>query len=255
MKWQVATIILTVLLVVGGVYGGINIADMRSELNRLEADYAQLQTSYNSLESMYRNLYDNNQILEANYESLQEDFTELQNDYYELKAENANLRYLLEQYEEVPHDYYSIGSFAHHSNTYSELCHFLDYEFASPRDYEVNVFDCSESSSYLEWALENAGFDAWIASGPTPWDPDSGRHAWVIVYTKECRVAIEATALTGWDKFFSFFLLRTTGIVYTDDWLMSGWENYYNGYDRLYKNIYEAIRRGYIGEYDWWEVI
>jgi len=255
-RWRNAAIVLIVLLVVGGVYVGINIADMRSELNRLEADYAQLQTSYDSLESMYWTLHGNYDSLEADYESLQEDFIELQSDYYQLEAENTNLRQLLEQYEEVPHDYYYSGAFAYHSNTYRELCHFLDYEFVSPRSYELDVFDCSESSSYLEWALENAGFNAWIAVGPTPWDPSSGRHAWLIVYTKEYRVAIESTALTGWDKFFSIFLFRTPGIVYTDDLLVPGWQNYYAGYDRLYKNIYEAVRHdGTTGQWDWWEVI
>jgi hypothetical protein len=256
MKWQIATIVLAVLLVVGGAFFGIKIVNITSELNRLEADYSQLQTSYNSLESIYWTLRDNYDSLEANYEALQEDFVELQSSYNQLEAENTNLRRLLEQYEEVPHDYYYAGAFAHHSNTYTELCHFLDYEFVSPRGYELDVFDCSESSSYLEWALENAGFDAWIAVGPTPWDPSSGRHAWLIVYTKEYRVAIEATALTGWDKFLSIFLFRTPGIVYTDDLLVPGWQNYYDGYDRLYKNIYEAVRYdGTTGQWDWWEVI
>jgi len=256
MKWRIATIVLIVLLVIGGTYCAISINGMRSQLNRLESDYAQLQTQYNSLESMYWTLSDNYESLEANYEALQESYTELQSSYYELEAENANLRRLLEQYEQVPHDYYAAGAFAYHSNTYTELCHFLDYEFVSPRAYEVNVFDCSESSAYLEWALENAGFDAWIACGPTPWDPSSGRHAWVIAYTKEYHVAIEATALTGWDKFFSIFLFRTPGIVYSNDLLISGSQNYYDGYDRIYKNIYEAVRHdGSIGQWNWWEVI
>lgn len=256
MRWHIATIVLAVLLVGGGVFCWSEIVSMRSDLNTVQANYAQLQGSYNSLESTYWALSDNYESLQADYDALQESYTELQNSYYGLEAENANLRSLLEQYEQVPHDYYSAGAFAHHSNTYTELCHFLDSEFVSPRKYEVDVFDCSESSAYLEWALENAGFDAWIASGPTPWDPSSGYHAWVIVYTKEYRVAIEATALTGWDKFFSIFLFRTPGIVYSEDPLVSGSQNYYDGYDRLYKNVYEAIRHDRsIGQWNWWEVI
>jgi len=251
--WLVATVVLILLLVAGGVYAGINIADMRSELDRLESNYAQLQTSHNSLHSMYRTLHDNYESLEVDYEALQQSLTELQVSYNQLEVENANLRTLLQQYEQVPHDYYYSTAFGYHSNTYAELCDFLDHEFGSTRSYEPGVFDCSESSAYLEWALENAGFDTQIAVGPTPWDQNSGYHAWVIVNTKEHRVAIEATALTGWDKFFSIFLFRTVGIVYSDDWLVPGSQNYYDGYDRLYNNIYEAVRHDRsIHEWNWW---
>lgn len=253
--WRAATVVLIVLLVVGGVYSAINIADMRSQLDRLESNYAQLQTSYNSLHSTYRTLHDNYESLEEDYEMLQQSFTELQVSYNQLNVENANLRTLLQQYEQIPHDYYYSTAFGYHSNTYAELCDFLDHEFGSTRSYEPNVFDCSESSAYLEWALENAGFDTQIAVGPTPWDQNSGYHAWVIVNTKEHRVAIEATALTGWDKFFSIFLFRTAGIVYSDDWLVPGSQNYYDGYDRLYNNIYDAVRHDRsIDEWNWWEV-
>ena len=253
--WRAATIVLIALLVVLGVYSGINIANMRSQLDRLESNYAQLQTNYNSLQSMYGTLNDNYESLEEYYEALQQSFTELQFSYNQLEVENANLRTLLQQYEQVPHNYYDSTAFAYHSNTYAELCDFLDHEFGSTRSYEPNVFDCSESSAYLEWALENAGFDTQIAVGPTPWDQNSGYHAWVIVNTKDQRVAIEATALTGWDKFFSIFLFRTAGIVYYDDWLVSGSQNYYNGYDLLHNNIYEAVRHDRsINEWNWWEV-
>jgi hypothetical protein len=253
--WLAATAVLTVLLVAGGVYTGINMSDMRSELDILESNYAHLQTVFNSLDSTYRTLHDNYESLDADYESLQQSYSELQASYNQLEADNSNLRTLLQQYEQVPHNYYYSTAFAHHSNTYAELCDFLDHEFGSTRSYEPNVFDCSESSAYLEWALENAGFDTQIAVGPPPWDQNSGYHAWVIVNTKDQRVAIEATALTGWDKFFSIFLFRTAGIVYYDDWLVSGSQNYYDGYDLLHNNIYEAVRHDLsISEWNWWEV-
>jgi hypothetical protein len=261
--WQAATVILTALLVAAGMYFGINMADMRTQLNTLQSNYAQLQWNYNSLESMYGTLQDNYGTLQDNYESLevdyealQQSFTELQLSYNQLEVENANLRSILQQYEQVPHDYYSSGVFGYHSNTYTELCDFLDHEFPPIRSYQQNVFDCSESSAYVEWALQNAGFDTQIAVGRTPWDQNSGYHAWLIVNTKDHRVAIEATALTGWDKFVNIFLFRTPGIVYSDDWLVSGWQNYYDGYDGLYNNIYEAVRHDRsIQEWNWWEVI
>jgi hypothetical protein len=257
------TVVLIVLVVVGVVYSVINILDMKGELDRLESNYAQLQTTYNSLESTYSRLHDNYQSLETDYQSLETDyqslqfsFTQLELSYNQLQAENADLRTLLQQYEQVPHNYYYSGAFDYHSNTYGELCNFLDHEFGPITSYDADVFDCSESSAYLEWALENAGFDAQIAVGPAPWDQNSGYHAWVIVNTKEDQVAIEATALTGWDKFISIFLFRTPGIVYTDDWLVPGCQNYYHGYDYLYDNIYQAVRHGHsIQEWNWWQVI
>jgi hypothetical protein len=149
---------------------------------------------------------------------------------------------ILQQYEQVPHDYYYSGAFPYHSNTYAELCDFLDYEFEPITTYDADLFDCSEFSAYLEWALENAGFHAQIASGPTPWKQNSGYHAWVIVTTKDYQIAIEAT--------------RTPSIVYKDELLVPSWQNYYYGYDRLYENIYEAVRSARsIQEWNWWDPI
>ena len=68
----------------------------------------------------------------------------------------------------MPHSYYSTDTFKHHENTWNDLDRFLTSEFKLPRDYELHVFDCSESSAYLEWALENAGFTAEIVVGPSP---------------------------------------------------------------------------------------
>jgi len=245
--WRWVGIALIVVLVVGGVFSGVKINNLTIKVNELESEYAGLQSDYDSLHSSYNSL-------RSDYDTLQGRMSELQSNYDELEAENEYLRGLLEQYEKVPHNYYSIGTFSRHANTYEELSSFLIWDFELPRGYERDVFDCSESAAYLEWALENAGFDAYIATGPTPWGPSSGYHAWVIVYTTDYNVAIEATALTGGYKFLDLFLLRTPGVVYKDDSLIPGWENYYDGYDHLYKNIYLFIRaHGNIEECNWWE--
>lgn len=271
------TVILIVFVMAGIVYSVINIFHMKAELARLEANYAQLQTTnnalhtkYNSLESTYSTLRDNYDLLENDHQALQFTFTQLEATYsqlqtqntelatllWQLQVDNADLQRLLEEYEQVPHDYYYSGGFGYHSNTYAELCDFLDHEFGPITSYDLDTFDCSESSAYLEWALENAGFDAQIAVGPAPWGQQNAYHAWVIVNTNEEQVAIEATAPTGWDKFISMFLFRTPGIVYIDDWLVPGSQNYYHGYDYLYDNIYQAVRHHIsILEWDWWEVI
>jgi len=282
MKQWIATIVLATLLAGGGVFSGIKITDMTGQLNELQLSYVSLESNYNSLESNYASLESNYASLESNYAVLQSKYTtlesnynslesdykslqssydvlqgrmsQLQSNYNELEAENESLRRLLEQYEKVPDSYYSTYAFPHHSNTYEELSSFLLWEFELPTGYKVGIFDCSESAAYLEWALENAGFNADIAVGPTPWNPASGRHAWVIAHPEGYRVAIEATALTGEYNLLYFFAGRIPGIIYGDDLLIPGWENYYEGYDNLFKNIYQAIRYHEITEeWNWWE--
>ncbi|TET26466.1 MAG: hypothetical protein E3J67_01485 [Dehalococcoidia bacterium] len=261
MKLWIATIVLATLLASGGVFSGIKITDMTRQLNELQLSYTSLESNYNSLGSSYAVLQSNYNSLESDYESLQSSYdvlqgrvSELQFSYDRLEAENRELKRLLDQYENVPHSYYSIEAFPHHSNTYEELCQFLTFEFALPTGYKAHVFDCSESSAYLEWALENAGFDAYIATGRTPWEPSSGYHAWVIAYSEGYRVAIEATDLTGEYYLSYLFAGRIPGIIYGDDPLIPGWENYYEGYDTLLKNIYEAIRSyRTTEEWNWWE--
>jgi len=75
-----------------------------------------------------------------------------------------------------------------------------------------------------------------------------------MVYTSDNHIVpIEATALTGMEKLGFMIFLRTPGVVYNDDIIFEGWQNYYNGYDRLYKNVYELVRvYGSIQEWDWW---
>ncbi len=179
--------------------------------------------------------------------------SQLQSSYNRLEAENRELQRLLDQYEKVPHAYYSTGAFPHHSNTYEELSQFLSSEFEMPRGYKLNVFDCSESAAYVEWALENAGFMAEIVVGPSP----SGGgiyHAWVLVQTIDYRVAIEPTALSGRGRYVWLSWERVPGVIYSEDTLIDGWENYYEGYDESFKNIYMAIRQfGTSQEWNWWE--
>jgi prefoldin subunit 5 len=229
--------------------------------NQLDADYNMLQSNFDSLQTDFHSLSTEYDALESDYQSLESEhnklkieISSLQFENNQLEIKNRNLQALLDEYENVPHSYYSSEEFSYHSNMFDELCHFLTFEFALPRSYEEDIFDCSESSALLEWALENAGFDAEITVGPTPWDPNSGYHAWVIVYTTDYRVAIEATALTGEYNWVYLFAGRTPGIVYGDDSLIPGWENYYEGYDESFRNIYMAIRDFGTGlEWNWWE--
>jgi len=233
--WRWINIALIVALIGGGVFCGTKIAELSDRLDELKSYSAALQSDYDRLQGR---------------------MTRLQAEYDELKAENGRQRMLLQEYQKVPQDYYSAKAFPNHPNTYSELCQFLQSEAVLTRDYEVGVFDCGESSAYLEWALENAGFDAYIAVGRIPWYPDlrAGRHVWVIVYTDhESKVAIEATALTGECKVSQLSTLTASGIVGSNKVPIFIWRIYYEGYDYLFENIYEAIRHdGTIDEWNWW---
>ena len=226
---------------------------LNSDIDRLQTDVSRLQTEVRNANNEIDFLERDRNALRVLNAQLEGSVTELRSTIKVYESNVNDLQALLSQYEKVPHSYYSAGAFDSHSNTYSELCSFLTWEFTLPRGYEVGVFDCSESAAYLEWALENAGFDAVLVVGPTPWSPDTGYHAWVIVYTEEYKVAIEATVLTGEYKFWDLFTGRTPGIVYSKDSRIEGWENYYNGYEAMYENIFHAIRAYFEAEeWDWW---
>jgi len=212
---------------------------LQNELNGLNDKYNTLQSNYNSLKSGY-------DILQSKYDNLQGQSSTIKSNYQNLESENKRITSLLNQYEKVPNGYYTISSFKKHDNTYKELQNFLKDEFELPKGYDLNIFDCSESSAYLEYALDNAGFDANIVTGRTPWGGD-GYHAWVIVYNTDMTVAVEATSLTGG----IIKIIGRDGIVRGGD---IGANNYYNGYDSSFKNIYLAIKGyGGIGEWNWWE--
>lgn len=267
-KTKIAIGILIAATVGLGIYAGITIDNLRMNLNTLntyyttlEMDHFELQSSYNELNSSYFNLQQDFVTLENDYQSLSLQYDHLygamnalQTENVEIIAENDYLRRILREYENVPDGYYSASQFYQHPNTYEALCGFLSWEFELPTEYRVGVFDCSESAAYLEWALEIAGFNADIAVGPTPWDPGAGSHAWVIAYPGEYKVAIEPTVLTEEYNFMYLFTLRTPGIVYPDDPFIPGWQNYYDGYQAIFGNIYNVIRHdGSSEEWNWWE--
>jgi len=228
--------------------------------NLLNANYNGLQSNYNLLNTDFQSLSADYDGLEADYDALESKHDKLSGEVSSLKAankqleaENRDFQELLSEYENVPHSYYSTNVFKQYSNTWNDLSRFLTSEFRLPSDYEENVFDCSETSAYLEWALENAGFDAKIVVGPSPQDPTGDYHAWVIVNTTDYRVAVEATGLTSKQRSAYLSWGRVPGVVYGDDTLIDSWENYYEGYDDTFRNIYIAIRDfGRLQEWNWW---
>lgn len=166
--------------------------------------------------------------------------------------------------EKVPEGYYEVRQYPKHKNTFYDLCYFLNYEFSLPCGYKVEEFDCSEMAAMAEWALQTAGFDAYIVVGPAPWD-QSGGHAWVLVKTQDKGiVAVEPTVLNYpswrekdfvsllWEAFGSAWRQTTgrgKGMVLKND---PYWRNYYYGYHDQFKDIYEAVRMCY-DQWNWWE--
>jgi len=74
---------------------------------------------------------------------------------------------------QVPEPYY-INLHRYGTGSLADLEELID-RFYWTRPYEEGVFDCSERSAYLEWYLENHGFEAYIAENATR------HHVWVLV--------------------------------------------------------------------------
>lgn len=153
----------------------------------------------------------------------------------------------LQDQAEIPSSYYLEASSLYPSSTLSRLEEVLQ-DFVQRFSYELDIYDCSNMTAYLEQFLENEGFNAWMRTGPTPWDPANGYHAWVIVYTVDGFVVpVEAT-----HRMFS--PARVPGIVYSDSSRYLGYvegfpeEGHYYDYDSIYSYAHYLRRT----EYVWW---
>jgi len=214
-----------------------NLEEIQTKYDEARSSAQQWKTKYENLQQKYDELEFNNKMLTQRVNELEKKVDELEN--------------LLKQYEQVPHGYYETDLF-HSDGTAGDIINVLRQAHQMlARDYKEDVFDCSESAAFIEWVMEDAGYDARIAVGPAPWDPKAGYHAWVIVYTKDGYVAaIEPTITTRSLSIIELELL-SYGIIYGNDEHAKG---YYEGYDHLFKNIYYAIRYcGSVEEWNWWE--
>lgn len=158
----------------------------------------------------------------------------------------------------IPSGYYETDVFKEHANTLADLKKFLLYEFRMPKGYRADEFDCSEMTAYLEWALEDAGFNASIVVGPFSLE-EGTKHAWVMAYTNDGDMAIESTALMSEDddlflymiKFFGEILELNGGIIYKEK--TTGWEGYYQEDAYSYESIYEVVTKSKeLKEWSWW---
>ena len=135
----------------------------------------------------------------------------------------------------VPNPYYTHNS-SYENKTYGDLNRFIDgFEYPtklvwSLAPISVEAFDCSEASAYLEWALENAGFRAFIATSR------GQHHAWVIV--KDIKISENET---------KEFAIESTTLEITHC------KARYRSFDMLHDTIYEALEHHPYSEYNWWD--
>lgn len=99
--------------------------------------------------------------------------------------------------------------------------------------YIRNEFDCSEMSAYLEWRLENEGYNTIIVIGNCPWEP-AVKHVWLLVEESEGHfIPVEATQ----------YKIISQANPYID---------LYYEYDFSFDTIYDALNHNY-DEFNWWE--
>lgn len=189
-----------------------------------------------SLEERVKQLENENWQLIQQVDKLRKENEDLRNQVAELQSRIAELERTLELYEQIPHGYYSTNFFPDHRNTLEDLKKFLNREFKVPHKYEKNVFDCSEISAYTEWALEDAGFDAYIVLGEVDFGSNNkGTHAWNMVKVGGATYYIDASS----------------GKPY----LFKSDDRYLRVID-VFKNIYEAVKNyGRVDEFDWWNIV
>jgi len=118
----------------------------------------------------------------------------------------------------------------------------LNLIFAIPDElppYQEDVWDCSNMAAYLEWLLENKGFNTSIVL--SIYFPGLGPdecHAWVAVDLPNERVYIEPTLVDGGYP----PIIRARDKEY----------EYYNRYEIELVDIYDVMDLMDEGQYEWW---
>lgn len=230
------------------------------EIHEKEDELKRLDRKLEKQESKTDELQTTVDSYKANMEIMEEAITEYEGllDEYSVEVSKLNLKLVEEQQSKIPTGYYDVQEYKY-ENSVKGLNEFLNFKFELPVNYEMNVFDCSESSAYLEWMLEKYGFETQIAVGRAPFDK-SVYHAWVLVSTADGYItAIEATTLTGdadkWIEVASNILDNTgRGIIYYDEYDAVS-VDYYENYEDLYDTIHEAVQDNSLEEWNWWHGI
>ena len=133
---------------------------------------------------------------------------------------------------ELPEPYYT-NIHKYGTGSLEDLKDLLDH-FCWTRSNEAGVFDCSEMSAYMEWYLENHGFDTIIATNYTE------HHAWVVVRHLKSE--------NGNYRDYPIEVITPKPQIRYQGQRM----DFYDYPDRIFNDIYEAEASEYPWEYDWW---
>ncbi len=220
--------------------------DLEEELKKLEIDLKVYEKSNERVLAKNEELWNNltrikkeNDELRMKIQMLESENRQLKEKVNELNSELKSLRNLVEELKKVPKGHYSTDFFRDRVSSVAELKNFLKTEFFLPHGYSEGVFDCSEIAAYTEWALEDAGFDAYIVQGYYSVNGVTRGHAWVMVEVAGTTYYVDPTVMRKSDD-------RTLLILP---------EKYRIRPTAVFENIYEAIEHdGSAEEWDWWSV-
>jgi len=148
----------------------------------------------------------------------------------EIESKDVQIRNLDYEVDRVKFHFY-YASLTEQRYDVSDLEEYLNRWEWTEEAYVADEFDCSEMSAYLEWKLENEGYNTVIVTGDSPSGGD--KHAWLLVQTStEGYMPVEPT---------------TYSIVY---WADTYFDDYFV-YDYEFENIQEALDYS-PNEFDWW---
>jgi len=194
----------------------------------------ELKSEKETLGKKIQDIESENWRLIQQIDKLRRENEELRSQLSELQVKISELEDRLRLYEQVPHGYYSTNFFPEHRNIVEDLRTFLS-NLKLPHKYERGVFDCSEISAYVEWALEDAGFDAYIVLGEVDFGGDNrGTHAWDMVKVAGATYYIDMSS--GKPHIFKS-------------------DKHHLKIIKVFKNVYEAVEYyRSVKEWDWWTV-
>ena len=200
---------------------------LQSQVYDLTGEKNVLQNEVDSLNTENDDLQTQVDLLETENEDLQSEKTQLEGEVSSLESQLEYLQWIA---EENSFDFY-YASLAEQRFGVDDLAEYLDRWQWIDGTYVEGVFDCSEMSAYIEWKLENEGYNTIIVAGTSPWG--GGYHAWLLVETSEGHyMPVEATEYD---------------IVY---WSDPYFDNYFI-YDHQFETIQDALEYSY-EEFDWW---
>jgi len=148
----------------------------------------------------------------------------------EIESKDIQISNLEYEVERVKFQFY-YASLTEQRYEVSDLAEYLNRWQWTEEAYVADEFDCSEMSTYLEWKLENEGYNTVIVTGDSPFGV--GKHAWLLVQTStEGYMPVEPTtySIVYWSD------------IYFDDYFV---------YDYEFENIQEALDYS-PNEFDWW---